>query len=49
VCRAPASGETVGRSDGQVLAPLIGGVISFESEVGLGSTFALDVSEQVAQ
>jgi protein-histidine pros-kinase len=33
----------------RALAPLIGGVINFESEVGVGSTFALDVREQVVR
>jgi protein-histidine pros-kinase len=45
----PYEGTGLGLYICQALAPLIGGVISFESEVGLGSTFALDVAQQVAR
>ncbi len=45
----PYEGTGLGLYICRALAPLIGGIISFESEVDLGSTFALDVSEGVAR
>ncbi|HSZ14742.1 MAG TPA: PAS domain S-box protein [Solirubrobacteraceae bacterium] len=44
----PYEGTGLGLYICQTLAPLIGGAITFESEFDVGSTFALEITEQVA-
>jgi PAS domain S-box-containing protein len=45
----PYEGTGLGLYICQTLAPLIGGAITFESEVDTGSTFALEITQQVAR